>query len=189
MRISGYVVLWNSLSLDLGGFREQFARGAFTESLRQRDQILLNGHDSVRILARKSTGGLTLKEDSTGLHFEASLPDTTEGRDVHRLVSDRILQNMSFGFSIPDHRGEEWTLAKDGSLLRTVRQASLIEVSPVAMPAYPSSTVKSTGEAIRASMSAPVPRKAKAGPIGQARAQAIRERMRTRQHEAVVCGF
>lgn len=177
MRISGYAAVFGAQSLNLGGFREVIAPGAFRESIRNDDVVLLHGHDSTQPLARVSSGNLELREDSIGLYFEADLPDTTGGKDLHRLVSDRILKNMSFGFSIKRAQDEEWQEGPDGLLLRTLRRISLLEVSPVTWPAYPASSVKATGKALRASRQA---KQSKPQSVHATRARMLKRAMESR---------
>lgn len=167
MRISGYAAVFNSESENLGGFIETIEPGAFADSLRNDDIVLLNGHDSKQPLARVSAGNLELSEDAAGLKFSALLPDTAGARDLFRLVSDGILKSMSFGFSVAGVEGEYWTEGRNGLLMRTIRRANLMEISPVTWPAYPASSVS-------ARSSTQTSRKAKVSPIGPARANALR---------------
>ena len=85
--LEGYAVVWNSLSEDLGGFKERVTRGAFTQSLKDNPDVLcLYGHDSNQILGRVSSGTLTVKQDDTGLKFRCTLPDTSTARDLISLM-------------------------------------------------------------------------------------------------------
>jgi hypothetical protein len=65
---------------------------------------------------------------------EATLPNTTVGRDARELISKGIVDSMSFGFTVA-RNGEEWSA--DGTV-RTLTRISLHEVSIVSFPAYPS---------------------------------------------------
>lgn len=141
-RLSGYAVIWGARSVDLGGFVEQFAKGAFRSSLADpsTDVRALINHNQGQIIARQSAGTLILREDDIGLSFEIpEVPDTTYGNDLLTNVRNGNITGMSFGFNV----------AKDGAeydrsqrpVLRTVKAAGLLEISPVTFPAYEASRV------------------------------------------------
>jgi HK97 family phage prohead protease len=133
MTFSGYAAVFNSDSLPLP-FTERIAPGAFRGSLRNRNDIkLLWNHDSGQPLASTRAGNLRLTEDERGLYVEATLADTTVGRDARELISKGIVDSMSFGFTVA-RNGEEWS---DDGQVRTLTKISLHEVSIVSFPAYP----------------------------------------------------
>jgi len=134
MTFSGYAAVFNTDSLPLP-FIERIAPGAFRGSLRNRNDIkLLWDHNSGQPLASTRAGNLRLTEDERGLYVEATLPNTTVGRDARELISKGIVDSMSFGFTVA-RNGEEWSA--DGTV-RTLTRISLHEVSIVSFPAYPS---------------------------------------------------
>jgi HK97 family phage prohead protease len=129
---SGYAALFDSPSEPLP-FTEVIARGAFTRSLKSRNDVkMLWNHDSGQVLASTRSGTLSLVEDERGLKVTAVLPDTTAGRDARELISKGIVDAMSFGFSVPSG-GDSWS--SDGNT-RTLKSVRLHEVSVVAWPAY-----------------------------------------------------
>jgi HK97 family phage prohead protease len=133
MVFSGYAAVFNSDSVPLP-FTERIAPGAFRGSLRNRNDIkLLWNHDSGQPLASTRAGNLRLTEDDRGLFVEATLPQTSVGRDASVLIRDNIVDSMSFGFTVA-RNGEEWS--EDGQV-RTLTKISLHEVSIVSFPAYP----------------------------------------------------
>lgn len=141
-RVSGYAVLWDQLSEDLGGFRERFRRGAFSESLADQDtKFMLRSHDLARPVASTSSGTLGLTEDERGLRFQARLPDSGDAGDLAAMVRRKVLQKMSFAFST-ERASDESFEQEGGQLIRTIRKARLFEVSPVAFPAYPQSSIE-----------------------------------------------
>jgi HK97 family phage prohead protease len=130
---SGYAAVFDFESEDLGGFRETIAPGAFKRTLAQRkdDIKMFVNHDWGRLLASRKAGTLHLKEDAYGLHVQAELPDTQDGRDVSILTSRGDLHAMSFGFQPLD------TEQQEGGRRMRQREVKLYEVSPVtAWPAY-----------------------------------------------------
>lgn len=140
MMFSGYAAVFNTDSLPLP-FTERIAPGAFRGSLRNRNDIkLLWDHQSGQPLASTRAGNLRLTEDDRGLYVEATFPQTTLGRDASILIRDKIVDSMSFGFTVA-RNGEEWS--EDGAV-RTLTRISLHEVSIVSFAAYPS-TAGTTG--------------------------------------------
>ena len=132
MTFTGYAALWNSPSEPLP-FREKIAPGAFTRSLRARNDIkLLWNHDSGQVLGSTRAGTLRLEQTERGLLATADLPDTQLGRDAAYLIKRGDIDSMSFGFSVPAG-GDEWN--SEGTE-RTLKQVRLHEVSIVAFPAY-----------------------------------------------------
>ncbi len=135
-RLTGYAALFNTLSQDLGGFREKIARGAFTNSLEGDVRALIN-HDSAKILGRTSAGTLSLREDSQGLAVEIEPPETSYARDLLESVRRGDITQMSFGFIT---RQDKWE-TQDGMQVRTLLEVKLLDVSPVTFPAYPDTSV------------------------------------------------
>lgn len=143
--ISGYAVKWGMKSQVLGyyrKFREQFNKGAFSDSLENDDQRFLWSHDNSKVLGRIRNKTLRLEEDSTGLRFELDLPKTTLGNDTYESIKRGDVDGVSFGFSMISEDIEE---PDDDLMLRTVTKARLFEVSAVAFPAYPDSEVSARG--------------------------------------------
>lgn len=117
------------------GFWEQVAPGAFDRALSENQDVrLLVDHDPSRLLGRTASGTLSLSVDRRGLKTEADLPDTSLGRDVSILLERGDLSQMSFGFMVKGQTSEE---LRDGTLLRTITDVDLFDVSVVTFPAYP----------------------------------------------------
>ena len=140
MTIGGYAAVFNNLSSDLGGFREQLSPGAFDAVLDNDVRAVFN-HQQDNILGRSSAGTLRLSVDGTGLQYEVDLPNNTLGRDLYESVKRGDIKESSFRFGIaPD--GEKWSENNDGQLIRTITNVSrLIDVAPVTYPAYPDATI------------------------------------------------
>lgn len=140
-QIQGYAILFDSLSVDLGGFTEIIKPTAL-DGVDLSDVKLVYAHENNSILARASAGNLTTKVDDTGLFFMADLPDTTLANDVYANIQAGNLKGMSFTFNIPDG-GDTWARQQDGSLLHTVNQIGTItELTVTAYPAYQKTSVE-----------------------------------------------
>jgi len=119
----------------INGRMETLKPGAFTEALKSSDAVALFNHDPNGILGRQSSGTLRLEDSDEGLRFSVDLPDTQVGRDVRTLVERGDIVGASFGF-VPG----KVTFSRDpatGLEVRThVSVKELMDVSPVAMPAF-----------------------------------------------------
>lgn len=143
--IRGYAALFNQLSEDLGGFREQLATGAFSEAMANSDVRALINHDANLVLGRNRAGTLTMREDAAGLYVEISPPDTQAARDLVEVMRRGDVNQMSFAFTVAKE-DQTWTREGTGPWLRTIKRVSrLFDVSVVTYPAYPQ-----TSAAVRA---------------------------------------
>lgn len=115
-------------------FYELVMPSFFDRVLRERQDTVMQVNHEGLPLARTTSGTLALAKDSTGLAFEADLPDTSLGRDVRILAERGDLNAMSFGFTVAE---DAWSLRKDGAQLRSLVEAErLFDISPVTFAAY-----------------------------------------------------
>lgn len=140
--IIGYAAVYNRLSLDLGGFREEILPGAFDRILsRQRgkqDVVALFNHDSNIVLGRSSSGTLELSTDDKGLRYVVT-PPVSRG-DVMELIQRRDVRGSSFAFTVGKD-GEAFRTDEGGGAIRQIREVSgLYDVGPVLVPAYPATS-------------------------------------------------
>jgi|688.fasta_scaffold05233_32 HK97 family phage prohead protease len=148
MRLRGYAAVFNDASVPLP-FKETIAPGAFRKTLSETPDVrLLINHEGLP-LARTKNGTLTLSEDGRGLFMDAVIADTTEGRDLYKLVERGDVDQMSFAFRVIRQKWSE-----DRST-RTLTEVSLADgdVSVVTYPAYPTTSVEAR-EAIKNAMEA-----------------------------------
>ena len=140
MTFVGYAAKFDQPSENLGGFVEYVERGAFSRSLKSRnDVMLLWNHDAGQPLASTRSGTMKLTEDEIGLRVEARLPQTTLGKDLAILLRDGIVGKMSFGFNVIK---DAWNSEGNERRLKSVR---LFEVSAVVWPAYTSTSATVRG--------------------------------------------
>ena len=141
--IRGYAVVYNRLSVDLGGFRERILPGAFDAVLnRQRgraDLVSYYNHNPDILLGRESSGTLKVWSDEKGVGFEVTPPASRA--DIMELVQRRDVKGASFTFSV-DKGGEGFTTDENGRAIREIRAATIYELGPVVQPAYPSTTAQ-----------------------------------------------
>lgn len=139
--IRGHAAVFNSVSEDLGGFREQIMPGTFAEAIQRDDVRALFNHDPNIILGRTGPGTLRLREDARGLAIEIDAPETDYVRDLVLAPIERgDVSQMSFGFSVKPG-GQDWAKDDEGRVIRTLKKVRLFDVSPVTFPAYPATDV------------------------------------------------
>lgn len=130
--ITGYAAVFDSLSEDLGGFREKIDKGAFKKTIKKDDVRALKNHNADYVIARTKSGTLKLSEDEHGLMIDATPPDTQWARDLMSSIDRGDIDQMSFGFQTVSDRWE--TQSKEE--IRTLMEVRLFDVSPVTFPAY-----------------------------------------------------
>lgn len=147
-QVSGYAIVFNSPSVDLGGFVETCDAGMLTRTLRENpDVLILRDHKSELLLGRTTAGTLSLSVDSTGLRFVCTLPNGPTGQDAAEAITRRDITACSFGFNCVE---DAWTRAADGSALRTLLDVDLFEISITSFPAYQETSVEARSRAKRA---------------------------------------
>ncbi|MBZ1526301.1 HK97 family phage prohead protease [Leuconostoc mesenteroides] len=140
-QISGYAVVFNEPSENLGGFIEYVNPDAF-DNVNLSDVVALYDHNFANVLGRTSANTLKLDIDKKGLHFILDIPNTTLGNDVYTNIRAGNLKGMSFGFTVDS---DEWGKETGGTPKRTIQSVgALYEVSVVTMPAYQETTVAVT---------------------------------------------
>jgi HK97 family phage prohead protease len=131
--LTGYAVVYDTLSEQLGCFREKIAPGAFEESLKTADVRCLIDHNPTLILGRNKAGTLRLFDEPNGLRIECDLPDKLCARELAGDIRIGNVTGMSFGF-VP--LKDTWFEDEDGNVIRTVVEAEIYDVSAVTYPAY-----------------------------------------------------
>ena len=134
MIIEGYIAKFNVLSQFMG-FYEQIFPDAFTNTLADGHNIFaLYNHDTDKILGSTKTGTLQLDVDNIGLHFILILnPNISYSKDMYELVKSGEIEGCSFGFCCND---DSVVRQDDNSMLRTLLDVELIEVTITPYPAY-----------------------------------------------------
>lgn len=135
--IEGYGSVFNSRSVDLGGFKEIIAPGAFDGVIERSDVKCYLDHNPERgILARSRNGkgSLALGIDERGLSYSFDAPHTNLGDEVVEGLKRGDYSQSSFAFTV---ESETWSKEEDGTYLRTINKVGdLFDVSIVANPAY-----------------------------------------------------
>lgn len=123
-------------------WKERILPGVFTRALEKAKKVdFLAEHDPKLILSSTRNGSLQLIEDDLGLYMEANISATSWGKDYYTLISDRIIQGMSFGMRVLK---DKWYY-EGTELRRDIEEIEIFEISAVKNPAYPVSTLESRG--------------------------------------------
>lgn len=135
LRFAGYAWRYMEPSLPLP-FTERIAPGAFTRTLKSRNDIrAYYNHNDELLLGSTRAKTLRIEDRPDGGHVEIDLPDTELGRATAYHIRRGDITGMSFGFSTVR---DEWS--SDGNE-RTLKEVRLHEVSVVSgTPAYPTTS-------------------------------------------------
>lgn len=142
-RVEGTGVVFNSESVDLGGFTEIIAPTAISEeTLRNSDILFLLDHNRERgVLARSKngSGSLEVNVDESGVHYAFDAPHTALGDEILEGLRRGDINKCSFAFTVSE---DKWTKRDDGSILRTIEKIDrMFDLSIVYDPAYEQTNV------------------------------------------------
>ena len=138
--ISGYGAVYGSPITIGRRFHEVIAPTAFKKSLREGEVRSYFNHDPSWPLARTANKSLVLSSDEHGLHYESTLPETQQARDLYALIERGDVSGSSFAFETI--KQDLAQAEKEGDLpTRTLKEVKLYEVGPVSEPAYEATDV------------------------------------------------
>jgi HK97 family phage prohead protease len=137
--IVGYAAKFGVLSQDLGNFREKLDAHCFDKCLASSPDVrcLFNHDTNQPPLGRTSSGTLRLSVNSTGLFYECDAADNQMTSDIIVSMERGDISQSSFGFTCSS---DSWNQMPDGSIVRTVLEAEIFDVSPVNFGAYTQAT-------------------------------------------------
>ena len=143
-KIEGKAIAFNSISCDLGGFREQIIPEAINEDVINSSDIffLLNHSNNRGVLARQKNGFGSLKTDirDDGVYFSFEAPQTSLGDELLEYLRRGDITQCSFAFTVKD---DKWERQADNSYVRTIlRFDKIFDMSAVFNPAYDATEVK-----------------------------------------------
>jgi hypothetical protein len=143
MSIAGRALSYNTLSGDLGGFKEKLQPGCFSRSIASGRVVkCLREHQDGFLLGSTKNGSLTLQDGPDGLDFRCSIdPNDPIAVSTRAAIQSGLIDSMSFAFSVDGDGGDDFSAPDaSGLLIRTIKRAALLDVSPVFAPAYPVGT-------------------------------------------------
>lgn len=130
MVIEGYAAVFET-ETDLGWCKEIISRDAFNNCNMSDCVLKYNHNDNCLILARTRNKSLELLVDNKGLKIRATLIDTTQNRDIYKMIKAELLDKMSIAFSV---KKQKWDYENDVRRITEISQ--LFDVSVVDVPAY-----------------------------------------------------
>lgn len=143
--IEGLAIVFNQPA-ELGWFTEEIDARAL-DGARVDDVVLNFNHNNDIVLARTTNGSLSLDTRSDGVYMTSKIVDTSQGRDILKLVREGLINKMSFAFTIRDDDGEKWYTDAQGNEHRIIQRIDRIfDVSLVTFPAYPTTGAWARGE-------------------------------------------
>ncbi len=132
-RVEGYAAVFDSETVlyELRGikYKEVIDRNAFAEA-EMRD-VVMNYNHAGKPVARTKNGTLALTVDDKGLHVEADLSGTEEGRRLYEEIKGGYIDKMSFSFTVNKHEYD-----KAQHLRRITGFRRIFDVAAVDIPAY-----------------------------------------------------
>ena len=138
--IYGKAISFETLSVDLGGFRETIKRGAITQELIDNSDIFARtNHDNDYILARSKNGkgSLSLELRNDGLYFSFELPNTEKGNELREHIKRGEITQCSFAFNAAKEKNAEVWRNENGIIYRDIYKIGYLgDVAPVYNPAY-----------------------------------------------------
>jgi HK97 family phage prohead protease len=149
--VSGYAIVFNSDSNDLGGFIERIDPNSLDGVVEKSDVLCLLNHNEDRgVLARsnKGEGSLTLEIDEIGLKYTFEAPNTALGDELLEGIRRGDISTSSFAFTVGK---DSWSKMENGTYLRTINSINeLFDVSPVYRAAYDATSVKADSRGLDA---------------------------------------
>lgn len=143
MIVEGYAFKYNSptvLYKAQSGFeyREVIEKGALDGADISDVPFKYNHEDSVMIVARTRNGSLSLRDDDVGLFIQARFIDTQTGRDLFKMIQERLIDKMSFAFTENEYSDD---YMEDYTLHHIKKFKRVWDVSAVDIPAYDSTEI------------------------------------------------
>jgi len=136
--ITGTFIVFDSESVDLGGFTEVVKPQAVDRSLKNDDIRSLWAHDTALVIGRRSADTLAVEKQRQGLFARIQPPSWAA--DYVETVSRGDITQASFGFMVIE---DVWHFMRDEEkILREITDMVIFEVSVVAFPAYPATKVR-----------------------------------------------
>lgn len=135
MIVEGYAAVYDSVT-NLGWINEVILPGAFDNTDMTDVCMKYNHSDELLIMARTRNNSLQLSVDEHGLKIYAELLDTTQNRDLYKMIRAGLLTKMSFAFTVAREE-----MDYDTDTRKILEIDKLFDVSVVDVPAYESTEI------------------------------------------------
>ena len=148
--IEGYPIVFNQ-ETDMGEWREVIDPATVSDEKMLRDVALMVGHDfgSIPLAhSRRNNGSgtmqLTAADEGVFMRAALDVEGNPKAKEAYSAVKRGDLSGMSFAFTVNEERWED--LDTDKPLRRITGFGRIFEVSLVAFPAYPGTSVQAASE-------------------------------------------
>lgn len=137
--LEGYFAVFNQETELWPGAFEKIAPGAFDKTMGNDIRCLIN-HDTTLVLGRNKANTMELKTDSYGLWACVKINSKdSDAMNAYERVKRGDVSGNSFGFNIISEL-TDWR--DDGTVMWTLTEIDLHEISVVTFPAYEQTTVQ-----------------------------------------------
>lgn len=143
MIIEGYAIVYDQPATHEYGkrkFTETICRGALDQTDMKDVPLRYNHNDSWMVIARTRNNSLQLIKDDKGLKIRAELIDTQSNKDIYKSIEARLIDGMSFSFTVAD-QGDEWSYGEQEITRKVTNINRLYDVSVVDTPFYDTTSV------------------------------------------------
>lgn len=143
MVIEGYAIVYDKPATHTYGrrsFTEVICSGALDSTDMKDVPLRYNHNDTWCIMARTRNNSLQLIKDDKGLKIRAELIDTQSNRDIYKSIKERLIDGMSFSFTVAD-QGDEWSYGENETTRKVINIKKLYDVSVVDTPFYDTTNV------------------------------------------------
>ncbi len=143
MTIEGYAIVFDEPATHKYGnrsFTETVKKGALDKTNMKDVPLRYNHNDNIMIMARTRNKSLRLTVDPKGLLIQADLLDTQSNRDLYKGIQEKLIDKMSFAFTVAD-RGDTWTYGDTETTRDITAIDRLYDVSVVDTPFYEGTSI------------------------------------------------
>ena len=141
--IEGYATIFDAAtclySANGVDYWEVVDAGAFDGADLSNVVLRYNHSDNFSILARTSNDTLRLNVDERGLHIEADIAETSQGKDIYELIRRKDISKMSYGYVVDKDYIEKVSETKYVRHISKIKK--VVDVSVVDLPAYDATDV------------------------------------------------
>lgn len=144
--ITGYGLVFNEWSQDLGGFRERINPAATAGDVISVDMVVCGNHDPNNVLGRVSAGSVVVTVDSRGVLYRALVNEADPmAVAFYERVKRGDIAGSSFSFWIEKDR---WYVEGGETRREILAFKAIDEMGPVTFPAYLQTSAEARNRAL-----------------------------------------
>ena len=128
--VEGYATTFDAPYDFIGDTKECISSRAL-DGADMSDVIFQYDHQGL-VMARMRNNSLSVFPDEHGLHVQADLGGTEQGRQLHEAIKNGLVDRMSWGFMIDE---DGWEYDRETKTATITKVAKVYDVSAVSLPA------------------------------------------------------